>query len=56
MALALGLIAICSPQRRGLHTRVGMLFIYAYLVVVTTASLGLIVFEFQVFPGGGYGA
>jgi hypothetical protein len=49
VALALGLIAICSPKRRGLHTRVGMLFIYAYLVVVTTASLGLIVFNFRSF-------
>jgi uncharacterized membrane protein len=49
VALALGLVAICSPKRRGLHTRVGMLFIYAYLVVVTTASLGLLVFNFRSF-------
>lgn len=48
-ALCLGLIAICSPKRRGLHTRVGLFFIYAYLVVVTTASLGLLVFEFRSF-------
>jgi len=48
-ALALGLIAICSPKRRGLHTRVGMLFIYAYLVVVTTATIGLTVFNFRSF-------
>jgi uncharacterized membrane protein len=49
IALALGLIAICSPKRRGLHTQTGMLFIYAYLVVVTTASLGLVVFNFRSF-------
>lgn len=49
LALALGLTAICSPKRRGLHTRVGMLFIYAYLIVVTTASLGLLVFDFRSF-------
>jgi len=49
MALALGLIAICSPKRRGLHTRVGMLFIYAYLIAVTTASLGLLIFDFRSF-------
>jgi hypothetical protein len=49
VALALGLAAIVSPKRRGLHTRAGMLFIYAYLVVVTTASIGLAVFEFRSF-------
>ncbi len=48
-ALVLGLIAICSPKRRGLHTRVGMLFIYSYLVVVTTASIGLLAFDFRSF-------
>jgi uncharacterized membrane protein len=49
VALALGIVAIVSPKRRGLHTRVGMLFIYAYLVVVTTASIGLAVFNFRSF-------
>jgi len=49
IALALGLVAIVSPKRRGLHTRAGMLFLYAYLVVVTTASIGLAVFNFRSF-------
>jgi hypothetical protein len=41
LALALGLIAICSPKRRGLHTRVGMLFIYAY-IAITSAFAGTV--------------
>ena len=49
IALALGIIAICSPKRRGLHTRIGLLFIYAYLVVVATATIGLVAFDFRAF-------
>lgn len=48
-ALALGLTAILSPKRRGLHTRVGRLFIYAYCVVVATATVGLLIFDFRSF-------
>ncbi len=49
LALGLGLIAILSSKGGRLHTRSGLLFIYAYTVVVTTAILGLLIFEFRSF-------
>src|ERR1700733_6743018 len=48
-ALALGLVAICSPKGRRLHIGSGRLFIYAYLVVITTATIGLLAFDFRSF-------
>jgi uncharacterized membrane protein len=49
LALALGLIAILAPKGGPLHTRAGKLFVYAYLVVVSTAAIGLLVFDFRSF-------
>jgi uncharacterized membrane protein len=48
-ALALGLIAILSRKGGPLHTRAGWLFIYAYSVVVVTAAIGLLIFDFRSF-------
>jgi len=48
-ALVLGLIAICTPKGGRLHRSTGRLFIYAYLVVVSTAVIGLLVFDFRSF-------
>ena len=48
-ALGLGLVAICSPKGGRLHTRAGKLFVYAYLVVVITAAIGLLAFDFRSF-------
>ena len=49
LALGLGLVAIVSSKRSRLHARAGMLFIYTYSVVVTTAILGLLIFQFRSF-------
>ncbi|NYF79189.1 hypothetical protein [Granulicella arctica] len=48
-ALGLGLVAICSQKGGRLHTRSGRLFLYAYLVVIVTAAIGLLVFDFRSF-------
>ena len=48
-ALALGLVAICSAKGGRSHIRAGRLFIYAYLVVIATATVGLLVFDFRSF-------
>ena len=48
-ALGLGLVAICSPKGGRVHRRAGMLFLYAYLVVIATALIGLLVFDFRSF-------
>jgi hypothetical protein len=49
LALGIGLIAILASKRGRLHGRAGMLFIYAYGVVVATAILGLLIFNFRSF-------
>src|SRR5277367_5148071 len=48
-ALVLGMLAICSRKGGPLHIRSGRLFLYAYLVVVFTATIGLLVFDFRSF-------
>ena len=48
-ALVLGMVAICSRKGGPLHIRAGRLFLYAYLVVVSTATIGLLVFDFRSF-------
>jgi uncharacterized membrane protein len=48
-ALVLGMVAICSRKGGPLHIRSGRLFLYAYLVVVFTATIGLLVFDFRSF-------
>ena len=48
-SLGLGLVAICSSKGGWLHIRAGKLFVYAYLVVVITAAIGLLVFDFRSF-------
>jgi hypothetical protein len=48
-ALVLGMVAICSRKGGPLHIRAGRLFLYAYLVVVFTATIGLLVFDFRSF-------
>jgi hypothetical protein len=48
-ALVAGLIALATRKGGRLHTRAGRLFIYAYCVIVVTAILGIVVFEFRSF-------
>jgi hypothetical protein len=48
-ALGLGLVAICSPKGGRLHIRSGNLFLYAYLIVIITATIGLLAFDFRSF-------
>jgi hypothetical protein len=49
LALAFGLVAICSPKGGRVHIRAGRLFVYAYLVVIATATIGLVFFDFRSF-------
>jgi uncharacterized membrane protein len=48
-ALLLGLVAILSSKGGRVHRRSGMLFLYAYVVVIVTALIGLLVFDFRSF-------
>jgi hypothetical protein len=48
-ALGLGLAAICSSKGSAFHIRSGRLFLYAYLIVILTAIVGLIAFDFRSF-------
>jgi len=48
-ALVAGFIALVTRKGGRLHTRAGRLFIYAYCVIVVTAILGIVVFEFRSF-------
>jgi len=49
LALGIGLVAILASKRGRLHGRAGMLFIYTYGVVVATAVIGLLIFDFRSF-------
>jgi len=49
LALSLGLIAILSRKGGRLHTRSGLLFVYAYTIVVVTAIIGIFIFDFRSF-------
>jgi hypothetical protein len=48
-ALLLGLGAILTPKGGLAHRRFGRWFLYSYGVVVLTATIGLLVFEFRSF-------
>jgi uncharacterized membrane protein len=48
-ALCLGMIAIVSRKGGRVHVRSGRMFLYAYGVVVATAAIGLLIFEFRSF-------
>jgi hypothetical protein len=48
-ALGFGLAAICSRKGSPFHIRSGRLFLYAYLIVILTAIVGLIAFDFRSF-------
>jgi uncharacterized membrane protein len=48
-ALCLGMVAIVSRKGGLVHRRAGRYFIYAYGIVVATAAIGLVVFEFRSF-------
>ena len=49
VALAAGLLALLSRKGGRLHIRSGRVFIYAYILIVITAILGIVVFEFRSF-------
>jgi len=49
VALAAGLLALLSRKGGRLHIRSGRIFIYAYILIVITAILGIVVFEFRSF-------
>ena len=49
VALGLGLAAICSRKGGLFHMRSGGLFVYAYIIVVVTAIIGLLAFDFRSF-------
>ena len=48
-ALGLGLAAICSRKGSPFHIRSGRLFLWTYSIVVCTAIVGLLVFDFRSF-------
>lgn len=48
-ALCLGLIALLSRKGGPVHIRSGRSFLYAYGIVVATATIGLGIFEFRSF-------
>ena len=49
LAIACGTIAILSAKGGRVHVRAGKFFVYAYVVLVTTAIFGVVVFEFRSF-------
>jgi hypothetical protein len=49
VALVAGFLALITRKGGRLHTRTGRLFIYAYFVIVVTAIVGIVVFEFRSF-------
>ena len=49
VALAAGLLALVIRKGSRLHIRSGRVFIYAYILIVITAILGIVVFEFRSF-------
>src|ERR1700678_3311825 len=48
-ALLAGMLALLSRKGSRLHIRAGRAFIYAYILIVITAVLGIVVFEFRSF-------
>src|SRR5580704_15959608 len=49
VALAAGMLALVSRKGGRLHIRSGRAFMYAYVLIVITAILGIVIFEFRSF-------
>ncbi len=49
LAILAGLVAIVAGKRSRLHARSGLLFVRAYSLVISTAVVGVVVFEFRSF-------
>jgi hypothetical protein len=49
LALLFGLAALLTSKGGRLHRRFGRGFLYTYLVVILTATIGLVAFEFRSF-------
>jgi hypothetical protein len=48
-AIICGTVAIVSVKGGRVHVRAGWIFMFAYMVLVTTAVIGVVVFEFRSF-------
>jgi hypothetical protein len=48
-AIVCGTVAVVSRKGGSVHVRVGWIFIFAYVVLVVTAVIGVLVFEFRSF-------
>lgn len=48
-AILCGTVAILSVKGGKIHRRAGMAFIFAYVVLVATAVIGVLIFEFRAF-------
>lgn len=49
LAILAGSVAIVAPKWKELHTRAGLVFIWAYSVVIFTAVAGVAIFAFRSF-------
>ena len=49
LAIVAGVVAILARKRRTLHARAGMIFVWTYSLVILTAVLGVVVFDFRSF-------
>lgn len=49
LAILAGIVALLVSKRSRLHRRAGMTFVWAYSLVILTAVLGVVVFEFRSF-------
>lgn len=49
LAIVAGLFAMVVRKRSKLHARAGMIFVWAYSLVIFTAVMGVLVFEFRSF-------
>ncbi len=49
LAIVAGVVAILARKRRVLHARAGMIFVWTYSLVIFTAVMGVVVFDFRSF-------
>ncbi len=49
LAIVAGVVAILARKRRTLHARAGMIFVWTYSLVIFTAVMGVVIFEFRSF-------
>ncbi len=49
LAMIAGVLAIIVRKQSRLHARAGVVFVYAYSLVILTAVLGVLIFEFRSF-------